>query len=409
MSFFSANSADATNIFTGMSVGTLQQALTQGQSARDMLSSSALSRGTDRMSTQDYEGAALEFKRAIGYSPNAADGYRLLSRTQMVLGQPDDAIVTLQRGMQMVPDNQSNMRADLAQIYVQQQRWGDAERTFKDIARENPNSPGPLTSLGYVYLSQDRLNEAEAHFNAVVNLVPRDATAHYNLGVVYNRQGRYEQAIQEFQTAIDTKEKYDYAYADMAQSYIALGDKDKARQLVQQLDFIGTDQAAGLADEIRGDLYTPKILYADVRYSDFPTNLGPGTTVAQLDPSLATPGASKVFKMVFQFNKGMDPVSVQNAFNWTISKANGGDGGVYNHGANLHPGQEVSIMPHPIGVQYDPLNATATVYFRVTQNEFGNGLIDPSHWTFAFAGFASDGKPMDAEGDQYNGYARGVF
>mgnify|MGYP001596634442 CR=1 FL=1 len=110
--------------------------------------------------------------------------------------------------------------------------------------------------------------------------------------------------------------------------------------------------------------------------------------------------------MVFQFNKNMDPISVQDAFNWKISKAAGGEAGVYNDGANLHGEREVSIMPYPIGVSYDPVEGTATVYFRVTQNDTGDGLIDPKHWVFQFSGWAADGKRMDPTADQYSGYSR---
>lgn len=406
MSFFSSSSAEQTNIFTGMSTGTLQSALGSGPAQRNALARSALSRGTDRLQVRDYETAANEFRRAIAYAPELVDGYRLLGKTNLLLGKPEEAISTYRRGMQMVPDDQTNLKSDLADAFVQLERWEEAEATFLDIARANPSSPGPLTSLGFIYMRQDRLNEAESKFNAVANLAPRDAAAHYNLGVLYKEQGRFDEAIQRFDMAIAMKEKYDFAFADLGHVYLALGEKDKAREMVTQLEFLGTSRADELAQGIRDELYTPQILYADVRYSTFDTALGPGTAVADLDPSLATPGASKIFKMVFQFNKDMDAISVQDVFNWTISKAAGGEAGVYNHGANLHPEREVSIMPYPIGVAYDPLEGTATVYFRVSQNDTGDGLIDPKHWVFQFSGKAADGKPMDPTADQYSGYTR---
>lgn len=406
MSFFSPNSAEVTNIFTGQSLGSLQQALSTGAAQRAALARSALSRGTDQLRAGNKEQAVNEFRRAIAYAPDVVDGYRLLGKTYMSLGRSDEAIAAYQRGMQMVPNDQADLKSDLADAYVQLGRWSDAEGMFTQIARENPGSPGPLTSLGFVLQRQGRLGEAEAKFNAVVNLAPRDAAAHYNLGQLYKEQGRFDEAIQQLDMAVEIKPKYDFAYADLGEVYLSLGDKDRTREMISQLDFMGTDQASSLATDLRNALYTPQIMYADVRYSTFPSTLGPGTAVSDLDPSLATPGASKVFKMVFQFNKDMDPISVQDAFKWTITRAAGGEAGVYNDGANLHPDREVSIMPYPIGVTYDPLEGTATVYFRITQNANGDGLIDPKHWVFRFSGNAADGKPMDPEGDQYSGYAR---
>ncbi len=42
-----------------------------------------------------------------------------------------------------------------------------------------------------------------------------------------------------------------------------------------------------------------------------------------LDSSLSTTQASKAFTMRFSFTKEMDPVSIQNPFNWGISRAVG--------------------------------------------------------------------------------------
>jgi hypothetical protein len=46
------------------------------------------------------------------------------------------------------------------------------------------------------------------------------------------------------------------------------------------------------------------------------------------------------------------------------------------------------------------------VYFRITQNATGDGLIDPQHWVFKFSGTDVSGNPMDSRGDEYDGFAR---
>jgi len=108
------------------------------------------------------------------------------------------------------------------------------------------------------------------------------------------------------------------------------------------------------------------------------------------------------FSMVFQFNTGMDVSSVLNRSNWWISRADGGEGGVYNHGANLRPENDVGISPIPMTVSYNPLTKQATVYFSVTQNDAGTGVMDPSHWVFRFSGVDASGRAMDPDGDEYD-------
>lgn len=378
--------------------------LSQLQTQRDGIANSALSRGAQRIQEQKYDEAIAEFKRALAYSPTLAGAYTLMGRTYELMGRKDDAIEAYKRAVRLDPGS-TDAKTDLGNAYVQAERYAEAEKQFKEIARTNPSSPGPTTSLGYIYLSTDRPGEAETQFLLTVRLAPKDATAHYSLGLAYEAQGRHEEAAKQFETAVSLNRDYAAAYADLAHSYIALGRTAQARQQLDELWRINTTESLSLAGQVQNDLYTPKILIADSLASTFPTSFGPGTPVASLDPSLATPGASKTFTMVFQFNRTMDIASVQNVFNWSISQATGGAGGLYNNGVPLQSEKEVQISPFPLAVSYDPVKNQATVIFAVSQNATGDGVMDPSHWVFKFSGKDANGTPMDPKGDEYSGFA----
>jgi hypothetical protein len=105
----------------------------------------------------------------------------------------------------------------------------------------------------------------------------------------------------------------------------------------------------------------------------------------------------------------MDPASVRKALNWSIRQATGGPGGVYANGVVLQMARQVSILPVPLAVTYDPTTFEATVSFRVSQNATGNGLIDPMHWVFRFMGTDAAGNPIDPTGDQWDGAAKRSF
>jgi hypothetical protein len=96
---------------------------------------------------------------------------------------------------------------------------------------------------------------------------------------------------------------------------------------------------------------------------------------------------------------------VTNAFNWTITRATGGEGGVYDNGVVLHPDKEATVMPYPLMVNYDASTNTATVYFRITQNATGDAVIDPSHLVFQFNGSSAAGDKIDPAGDQFDGFS----
>jgi tetratricopeptide (TPR) repeat protein len=246
-----------------------------------------------------------------------------------------------------------------------------------------------------------RAGEAETFFKKIITQTPRDYSGHYGLGQAYAKQGRYEEALAQFSEALTIKPEFAYAYVDRGMSYAALGQKEKAYEDVKTLDGLNKD----LADELRNALYrtsAPGFLIVST-LGAFDSGLGPGTPLAELDPILATPGATKDFTMTFYFDKDMDVASVQTEANWNISRATGATpGGAYNWGM-LPPSSEVNVAPLPSDVTYNPATLSAAVTFSVAQNGAGDGTIDPSHLVFRFYGKDAYGISMDRAADEYVG------
>ena len=115
--------------------------------------------------------------------------------------------------------------------------------------------------------------------------------------------------------------------------------------------------------------------------------------------------AEMTFKMVFQFDKQMDRESVENTFNWNITRAVGaGPGQAYNWGFPI-PDSEVKLPLFPEHVYYNADDLTATVYFKIKQNADATGTIDPSHIEFKFSGTDIFGYAMNTKYDQFTGFS----
>lgn len=368
------------------------------------LSLPALNRGATQLAASNYDAAITEFKRAIAYDPSSADAFLYLGKAYAGLGQNDQAIASYQKAVQVAPAY-ADARTTLGYALLGERRNAEAEVQFKAVAKQNPADAGATAGLGYFYLSTGRTNEAETQFNRAINLAPNDPAAHYSLGLVYNAQKRYDEAISQFDTALQLRPNYVLARTDLARAYFANGDADAAYNQVNELSALGTNEADSAASTLRNEFFTPKIVFADTTKSTFKPLLGPGTDLTTLDPAFATPGVTRTFTMSFQFNQNMDLNSVEDIYNWSISKSTGGSGGVYNFGNNLHPEKEAKAMPFPVAVRYDPQTMRAVVTFAITQNATGNAVFDPSHLAFRFHGVAADGTPMDPAGDQYDGAA----
>ena len=372
---------------------------------RTSLSSAALNRGAGLLQERRYEEAIQEFKRAAALNPESTDAHIIMGRTYSLIGRREDAIAAFQKAIKTDPAS-VDARTHLAGALVGARRYGEAEVQYKEVIKLDGSAVAPHSSLGSLYLLMERYAEAETQFQKVGAMSPLDPSSSYNLGLVYNKQGRYSEAVNQFERVHDLQPGNVDAIAEQAYSYLGLGLEDKAAEQATTLWNLDTNESWTRAAEIEAVMFTPKIQYADTAKSTFNPFLISGAFVYLEDPSLSTPGASKMFSMVFRFNQPMDPASVQNTMMWSISKATGGVGGVYDNGVTLYPAREVEIMPIPLAVRYDPVTREATVYFRITQNATGDGLIDPQHWVFKFSGTDANGNPMDPRGDEYDGFAR---
>ena len=381
----------------------LFSAIPVSQSQLDGLSNRALSRGIDLYMKQNYGDAVKEFRRAAGLSPfseNAAKAYDFMARAYLLDGDTDAAIKTYKEAIRIYPARDA-FRVSLGDIYYKQGQISEAEVEYTAAIKLNPNSPDSRYALGQVYLNSEKYSEAEAEFKKVVSLSPQSTIGYYGLGQTYRKTGDYKDAITQLEKAITLDRSFDNGLLELGYTYADMGDLDNANSMADTLSAKGSSLAGDVTDYIY-EITAPKFLMV-YSANGFNDSLGPGTPVSSLDSTLSASQAEKSFTMRFAFTKGMDPSSVQNPFNWWISRASGTNaGGAYNWGMSI-PSTETSIRAIPVSVIYDPEAFSADVTFKAVQNAAGDGTIDPSHIMFRFYGKDAYGKAMDLTADEYSG------
>lgn len=366
------------------------------------LAGTALSRGVDLYQNGDYEGSVREFRRAIAldtYSENGIKAYDFMAQAYLKLERTEDAEKTYKEALRLFP-NSDPIYLKLGNLYYSQGKYKEAEAEYLKATRLNPSSEN-LYPLGQLYLSAERYSEAEDTFLKILRTEPRNYGALYSLGQVYARQGLYSEAIKKFEEAITIKRDFAYAYYDLGALHADMEELEMAEEQAKILDNL--DQ--GLAEDLRTYIYKvrkPEIIFVNT-FSAFDMQKGPHTQVSSLDPSLSTPGASKDFIIKVYFDKMMDRGSVENIFNWSITRATSSTRvGAYNWGLPI-PQTEVSPPPIPKRVIYNSDEFSAMVIFTLTQNSTANGTIDPSHLVFRFSGEDAYGSQMNPEADEYVG------
>ena len=366
-----------------------------------------LDKGLGQFTGKSYELAIRSFNNAIRLSPGtdtAINAYDYMARAELSQGNSDAAILAYQQALKIDP-KRDDIHSQLGNIFTTEQRTAEAVTEYELAVKNNPSAANRY-SLGQGYMAVGRLDEAKAQFELVKQQAPKDEFGDFGLGQVYARQERYDYAIEAFKSAIAIKSDYWGAYSEMGYALADSGDTDQAQEVANSL----FTNDATLGTELNQYIYeqaNPKMLavYANDLYALFPSTLGPGTSVGGMNVYLQTANTEKTFAMDFQFSKQMDASSVENVFNWQIERATGsGRGDGYNLDMQLKE-SEISLNPTPLAVYYNAENMTASVLFKVKQNDTATGTIDPSHINFTFSGKDVVGLAMDKSADTYSGFS----
>jgi len=367
----------------------------------DSIAGGALGRGMDALMAEDYDKAIREFKRTIALSPssdNAFTAYDYLATTQVKSLQPGEAEKTYKQAIKVFP-SADGFHLNLGHLLFSQSRTDEAVQQYAAAVKLNPTESQNRYALGQGYLTLKRYDDAAAQFKEVIRLQPKDSGGYYALGQTYREAGKLDAAQEQLDKALALKNDFPYAHYERGLLYAEQQQITKAQDELAIL----SEAAPELVNDLRNKISeksAPRFLNA------YSTSLNlasaPGTKLSSLDSSLTTPGGEGDFTIKFIFDKEMDPASVQNAANWTISRSTSYQtGGLYNWGLEA-PSTEVNIPIRPASVTYDSTILTAKVTVKIAQNSSGDGTIDLSHLVFKFSGTDSYGNVMDASADKYN-------
>ncbi|MCG6956919.1 MAG: tetratricopeptide repeat protein, partial [Gemmatimonadetes bacterium] len=146
-----------------------------------------------------WSDAEKEFRRAIELNPNYATAYRFLAGFFAAVGRSREAIVTLEKALDL-----------------------------------DPVCLGTLTDLGVIHYFAREYDQAIAHYQEVLEMAPEFARAHVTLSSAYVKKGLYAEAIGEIERAMEISGDRG-KLAALGRAYAAAGRKDEAAQVVDEL------------------------------------------------------------------------------------------------------------------------------------------------------------------------------
>lgn len=366
-----------------------------------------LQKGLEEYTAGEYSQAILSFKQAVGLAPqsdSAINAYDYIANSQIKQGDTEAAIETY-KTLQKADSSRDATHISLGNLYYANDRFDEALGEYEQAVAINPSVTNRY-ALGQALLATDQAGRALTEFTQIKREAPTQPQGDFGIGQAYAKLERYDEAIASFKSAISIQPDYWEAYAEMGYAYMDSGDTESAQAMISELEG-NDDTLSSLLSQYIYEKAPPRMVaaYPSTSFAQFLTALGPGTQVATLDTYLATAGNEKTFSLNFIFSKPMDRASVENVYNWALSRAPGtGIGDGYNFGSAVKD-TEITLPKHPYAVYYDSTSLTATMLFKVSQNDTADGTLDPSHINFSFNGKDEFNLDMDKEADVYSGFS----
>jgi tetratricopeptide (TPR) repeat protein len=173
------------------------------------------------------------WRNTVQASPLSSTAYCNLGFALGERGRIDEAIISLQRSLEINPDYDI-AHNDLGLSLLMKGRWDEARAHFLRALQINPNYASAHCNLGADFLREGQPDKAVAEFETALELAPHYTEAHYNLGTALLQEGRLDEAISEFQRTLEIDPGYAKAHNNLGNALNRAGRPDEALAQFEQ-------------------------------------------------------------------------------------------------------------------------------------------------------------------------------
>jgi tetratricopeptide (TPR) repeat protein len=181
-----------------------------------------------------FEQVLKEYIAAMTYSGDFAFGRYNLGNLYVALNEPQQAIDHYRAAIK-IDDLSYPAKVNLAMLYNQQGRNGEAEPLLVEVVKAYPALHDVRYSLGLLLAEEKRYAEAEVHLVVAARGLSNDSRVHYNLGLLYDTLGKDRQAETALARAVELDpDNIDYLQV-LGQHYLNRGDVANAGKIADQM------------------------------------------------------------------------------------------------------------------------------------------------------------------------------
>jgi serine/threonine-protein kinase len=188
-------------------------------------------RGTLKVSQYDWDGAELEFRRALELSPSSADAYDLYGRLCSALGRYDEAVAMHRRAQELDP---LAHRSDYSTSLLRSGRFAEALTEAQRAVEFDPSYDRLHATLGWAYLKNGMVDEGIRELERAVAMSPGTSAWLAQLGQAYAEVGRPEQARDVLRQLSELSATTYVSPYHIAYVHTGLGEHDRAMDWLEK-------------------------------------------------------------------------------------------------------------------------------------------------------------------------------
>jgi tetratricopeptide (TPR) repeat protein len=175
--------------------------------------------------------AIWAIKRAIEVRPDEPSYYLVLGIIQLGLKKPDlqDAEGSFRESLKRQPDN-AQTQLHLGYVLLKQKKYSDARVWLEKVVQKQTGSPEAFYYLGLVAQEQNENERAIEFLQKSIQLEPAFANAHIALGALYLKLKNYPRAQEELGIGVKINPDSSKAHYNLAILYARLKDPERAQE-----------------------------------------------------------------------------------------------------------------------------------------------------------------------------------
>ncbi len=212
-----------------------------------------------------FADAATAYRAALKIEPTYLPVYQPLAYALVRLNRFPEAIETLKQAFEHDPNN-AEIHNNLGFAYVHAERYPEAiaacrqaialigktgEAYRQELQQRNEVLSNAYKNLGNAYNGLKQFNEAADALKHATEIEPKNAAAHFNHGLALYNGGRYSEAIVAYQAVIALRPQLAGAHYNLGLTYVAIDDKERAREEYNILKPLNASMAAQLQSLIK--------------------------------------------------------------------------------------------------------------------------------------------------------------